>query len=126
MVNSAQNGTTDFIMCAKPDLTPIGKMGVWQDHEIGFLLEREFWGQGLAFEGLQICVPYLLGDGRMEYLTADTDPRNKASIGLLKKCGFAEDGYKEKTFEIGGEWVDSQYLRLTKERWAEVQNQTGT
>ena len=32
----SHNGVTDFIICLKPEMTPIGKIGIWQDREIGF------------------------------------------------------------------------------------------
>lgn len=53
-------------------------------------------------------------------ITADTDPRNSASINLLKKAGFVESGYLERSMQIGGEggeWVDSLYLKLERDVW---------
>ena len=117
MSESKQNGVTDFITTLQPDLLPIGKIGVWQDLEIGFLLSRQHWGKGLAKEALHAILPYLFTESGFESLTADIDPRNVASRGILEKMGFQEEAYVERTAEIGGEWVDSAYLRLTKERW---------
>ena len=119
MTNNTGNGVRDFIICLKPGLTPIGKCGVWEGNEIGFLLVKEQWGKGLALEALRVVLPQLFDDLGFESLVADIDPRNDASLGLLKKVGFEDDGYKEKTLEINGEWVDSQYLKLTGERWRE-------
>ena len=118
MMNGSQNGVTDFIMCLKPDLSPIGKIGVWQDEEIGFLLARSQWGNGLAQEALQVVLSYLFNDKGFAQLTADIDPRNAASRKLLNKVGFEEYDFKEKTVEINGEWVDSQYLKLTKTQFS--------
>ncbi|KXS93648.1 hypothetical protein AC578_4205 [Pseudocercospora eumusae] len=58
-------------------------------------------------------------DGRwaLDSITADTDPRNEASIGLLKGCGFLESGVVENTLMLGEEWCDSLYLRLEREEW---------
>lgn len=117
MIQSPQNGVTDFIICVKPHFVPIGKIGVWQDQEVGFLLARSHWGQGLAAEALRAVIPYFFKERGMSEITADTDPRNVASIGLLKKVGFEVFDFKEKTYEIGGVWVDSVYLRLTREEW---------
>ncbi|ETN47030.1 uncharacterized protein HMPREF1541_01220 [Cyphellophora europaea CBS 101466] len=120
MVGGSQNGLTDFVICLKPDMMSIGKIGVWQDQEIGFLLAKRHWGKGLAFEALQIILPYLFGTAGFSFLTADIDPRNKASEGLLRKVGFELDGYQERSMQIGNEWVDSQYLKLTKARWEQI------
>ena len=47
-------------------------------------------------------------------MTADADPHNEASLGLLRKLGFVETGRAERTFLIGGEWFDSVYLALRR------------
>jgi RimJ/RimL family protein N-acetyltransferase len=112
------NGTTDFVICLKEaDNKPIGKNGVWSGDEIGFILHRSQWGKGLAKEAVTKILPYLFDVRKMENITSDVDPRNQASIGLLKKFGFEEVGYREKTFQIGEEWVDSVDLKLSKEQW---------
>jgi [ribosomal protein S5]-alanine N-acetyltransferase len=120
MTESNGNGVRDFIICLKPDLTPIGKCGVWQDTEIGIIISREHWGKGLALEALQAVLPRLFDQLSFEELVADIDPRNKASEALLKKVGFEDDRYEEKTMQVGDEWVDSQYLKLTREVWRKV------
>ena len=113
------NGVSDFIICLKPDDKPIGKIGVWSGDEIGFLLDRSCWHKGLAKEALYGSIPYLFDTRKLDSITADIDPRNEASIGILKKVGFEVEKFEEKTLEIDGVWVDSLYLRLTKERWGE-------
>jgi [ribosomal protein S5]-alanine N-acetyltransferase len=118
MIDSSANGVTDFIICLKPNLVPIGKIGIWQGEEIGFLLARQYWGQGLAREALELISNHLFEKKGLILITADTDPRNAASIGLLKAVGFEEYEFKERTFQIGDEWVDSLYLKLTKEAWS--------
>lgn len=117
MVGGEQNGVTDFIICLKPDLIPIGKIGVWQGEEIGFLLSRSYWRQGLALEALNGILTYLFRYRDIGYITSDVDPRNVASINMLKKVGFEQYAFKEKSMEIGGAWVDSLYLKLDKQDW---------
>jgi RimJ/RimL family protein N-acetyltransferase len=91
----------------------IGKIGIWQQAEIGFILSRTFWRQGLATEALNAFIGYAFA-GATFYLTADVDPRNRASLALLQRVGFAETGRAEQTWQIGGEWSDSVYLRLDR------------
>ncbi|KIW66885.1 hypothetical protein, variant [Phialophora macrospora] len=122
MIAAPQNGTTDFIIIHKATAYSIGKIGVWQDQEIGFLLSRLYWGQGLAQEALHGVLSYLFGEKGMEEVTADVDPRNHRSIRLLEGVGFARTGFKEQTWEVGGEWVDSLYLGLRRERWVAREN----
>ncbi|KAK3703052.1 hypothetical protein LTR37_014663 [Vermiconidia calcicola] len=117
MTQGQHNGITDFIICLESKDEPIGKIGVWSGDEIGFLLNRSHWHKGLAKEALCGILPYLFGTGSFESLTADVDPRNEASLRILKKFGFEVERYEGKTLKVGDEWMDSVYLRLTKERW---------
>jgi RimJ/RimL family protein N-acetyltransferase len=98
----------DFIVTL--DGGVIGKMGAWQLPDFGYLLDPAHWGKGLASEALAAFLAHRRREGRT-FLTADTDPRNTASIRLLQRHGFAETGRAEKTWLIGGQWFDSIYWR---------------
>lgn len=194
MVTSPQNGITDFIVTLKqppptpiasststptsnisastPDNTPlpIGKIGIYRpapSNEIGFMISRTYWSQGLATEAKKCILDYLfsLGQGegnddaqaeseippqqsqttasnpsitsatpdpqsyttlsqldqlspwRYPRISADVDPRNEACKALLSRMGFQEIGFVERTDFIGGEWVDSVFYGLERERW---------
>lgn len=88
----------------------IGKMGAWQLPDFGYLLDRERWGKGYASEALAAFLAHRRREGST-FLTADTDPRNTASIRLLQRHGFMETGRAEKSWLIGGQWFDSIYWR---------------
>lgn len=120
MINSPNNGLTDFVVCLQTNDEPIGKIGVWAGDEIGFLLDRPFWHKGFAREALCAIIPYLFNERKFESISADVDPRNDASTGILKKMGFEIERFQERTLEVGGIWVDSLYLRLWKQRWEEL------
>jgi ribosomal-protein-alanine N-acetyltransferase len=121
MITSPQNGTTDFIIHHIATNTAIGKIGIWQDSEIGFMIAREFWRKGIVSEALKAVLPYYFEDMGYENITADIDPRNEASESILKKHGFAVVGRREQTWEIGGVWVDSSDLELKREEWRKSQ-----
>jgi len=120
MIDSPENGTTEFIMTHVPSQTIIGKIGIWQSSEIGFLISRAYWRQGLVSEALQAVIPYSFDEKGYERITADVDPRNDASIKILEKHGFVMTGRREKTFKIGGLWVDSVDLVLERTKWREM------
>lgn len=92
------------------DSVVIGKAGIWSKPELGFFLHRAHWHQGLMFEALQALLPHLFEAMSLSQITADVDPRNAASLGLLKRLGFTETGRAEKTIKINGVWCDSIYL----------------
>jgi RimJ/RimL family protein N-acetyltransferase len=89
----------------------IGKAGLWNNEEVGFILAPEFWGRGLAREALEAVIVRARARG-LARITADADPRNAASIGLLTRLGFARTGEARATIKVGDEWADSLYFEL--------------
>ena len=98
----------DFIVTLDGRL--IGKLGAWQLSEIGFLLAPAYWNKGYASEAFTAFIARRRALGSTE-LTADVDPRNAASLALLRRHGFIETGRAAATWQIGDEWCDSIYLR---------------
>ena len=100
----------DFIV--EQDGRVLGKVGCWRLPEVGFLLVRDAWGQGLASEALGAYLDRRRKLGEPQAIRADVDPRNTASLQLLKRHGFVETGRAARTWHVGGEWCDSIYLEL--------------
>jgi [ribosomal protein S5]-alanine N-acetyltransferase len=110
MITAPPETSDDFIL--ELDGQAIGKLGAWRLPEIGFLLARRHWGKGYAAEALAAFIAHAFGAGRADHLIADVDPRNAASLALLSRAGFQETGRARNTWEVGGVWCDSVYLRL--------------
>jgi len=89
----------------------IGKAGVWQRDEIGYIIAREAWGKGLAIEAVRAVIARAFGQGRAR-LHADVDPRNARALTLLDRLGFIKTGEAQRTYQIGADWTDSVYLEL--------------
>ncbi len=94
----------------------IGRLGVWKLPEIGFIFHSDVWGRGFASEALGAFIDHVFTTTDAAELTADVDPRNGASLTLLKKLGFQVTGEAKDTFHIGDEWSDSIYLSLPRPR----------
>lgn len=92
----------------------IGKAGCWRMPEIGFVLHPDYWGLGLAREAVAAAVASAFSRFPVDALIADVDPRNAASLGLLKGLGFVETGRAEGSWDVGGETCDSVYLALSR------------
>ena len=94
----------------------IGKIGIWQMPEMGFILHPDHWGRGYASEAAAAFVRYVFKAHPIAALPADIDPGNAASHGVLSKIGFVETGRAARTFNVGGAWSDSVYLGLRRGR----------
>lgn len=92
----------------------IGKAGCWRLPEIGFVLHPDYWRRGLAREALDAIIGRLFMRFPIHQITADVDPRNQASLGLLNRIGFHETGRAARTWLVGTEWCDSVYLALLR------------
>ncbi len=93
----------------------IGSAGIHAGDEIGFILHRAYWRQGLMRETLTDLIPWCSDALALPQITADTDPRNEASIALLTSLGFVETGRAERTILVGEEWCDSVFFCLSRE-----------
>lgn len=60
--------------------------------EVGYLLSKAFWGQGLATEGARASVQYGFEYLGLEAIIGITHPENIASQRVLEKLGMSFDG----------------------------------
>jgi [ribosomal protein S5]-alanine N-acetyltransferase len=69
--------------------------------------------QGLMSEGLAAVARFAFRSMKLHRLEANIQPGNRASIALVRACGFVKEGYSQRYLKIGGRWRDH-------ERWAIV------
>jgi ribosomal-protein-alanine N-acetyltransferase len=100
----------DFVV--EHDGALIGKAGLYRFPRIGFLFHPDHWGRGFASEALRFVLDRAFRVHRLARIEADVDPRNQASLACLTRLGFTEYDRQERTWLIGGEWLDSVYLEL--------------
>jgi RimJ/RimL family protein N-acetyltransferase len=59
-----------------------------QTIEVGYTIAPDNQRQGIAFEALSALLEYLAEQLKADTIHAFVDIENRASIGLLEKCGF--------------------------------------
>ncbi|SFS12713.1 GNAT family N-acetyltransferase [Yoonia litorea] len=109
---AAQERLTYFVI--EMDGRAIGNAGMYRGDEVGFILHPDFWRQGIVKEAMTAIIPYLFEVTDVAALTADIDPRNEGSAGILRSLGFHETGRAKNTYCINGEWSDSLYFALPR------------
>ena len=86
----------------------VGNIGSWTSEgkrEVGYWIERAFWGRGVATEALSAFL-------RLEQtrpLYAGVAKHNAASIRVLQKCGFT----LTHSVEEGSNDADASHVHLT-------------
>lgn len=70
----------------------IGRIGLyypesWPGLEVGWLLDRAYWGQGLAAEGGRAALDYAFQNLRADHVISIIQPENRGSIRVAEKIG---------------------------------------
>jgi len=76
-----------FIGLARQDLLGVSFMPC---HEIGWRLDRKYWGRGYATEGAKVALAYGLTELEIPIIYSYTSINNLPSINVMKKIGLLE------------------------------------
>lgn len=88
----------------------------WHSCTLGYELGQYAWGQGFMSESLNALLPWCFNNKDLNRVDAQIHPLNKASIKLVKKFGFVEEGLLREAGFWGGRYHDMlQYSLLRKE-----------
>jgi ribosomal-protein-alanine N-acetyltransferase len=85
--------------------------------EIGYILSRSCWGQGIAREAVTMVLDQLLITEGQRRVFADADPENVHSIGLLTSMGFVQEGHLRAEWETHIGVRDSLIFGLLRDEW---------
>lgn len=85
--------------------------------EIGYILNRSAWGQGIAREAVTMLLDQLLITEGQRRVFADADPENAASIGLLTSLGFQQEGHLRAEWKTHIGVRDSLIFGLLRDEW---------
>ncbi len=91
-----------FAICLKENNKVIGSLGIekygmedvlseffdYQGREIGFVLSKNYWGQGLMPEAVKAVIAYLFNEKKLDFITCGYFSLNVQSKKVQKKCGF--------------------------------------
>lgn len=90
--------------------------------EIGFVFNRDYWGQGYALESCRALVLQAFSKG-IHRIYAQCDPHNQRSWKLLEALGFHKEGHLKQNVYFWKDrdgrpiWKDSYiYARLSTDR----------
>ena len=113
-----------FLICRRDDDAIMGSIAISQIFRGGFLsaylgyqIGAEFARQGYMTEAIQLMLRYAFVDLKLHRLEANIQPGNVASIALVKRAGFAREGYSKRYLKIGGRWRDHERWAILVEDW---------
>jgi len=86
--------------------------------ELGYVLGRAHWGQGLMQEALHALCTQAFGPMGLRRLEAEVNPVNTASTTLLRRLGFSLEGcLRRRWVAKGSAPYDTHFFGLLADEW---------
>jgi len=85
--------------------------GSLQGAFLGYYAFVSHAGKGLMREGMRLVLKHAFQKLKLHRLEANIQPKNHASIELMRSCGFVREGFSRRYLKVNGRWKDH-------ERWA--------
>ena len=118
-VECEQDTGIRWAIVRKTDPRCIGTCGlVWHRQNfsayLSYDLAREFWNQGFATEALRPVIHFGFATMGLNRLSATTIPANAASMRVLQKLGFQEEGILRQWAFWKGQFQDLRCFSLLR------------
>jgi len=82
------------------------RRGVAQTASLGYWIGAPFARQGLMTSAIGLAIGFAFDHLQLHRVEAACLPGNGASIALLKRCGFEQEGLAKSYLKIAGLWQD--------------------
>jgi ribosomal-protein-alanine N-acetyltransferase len=79
--------------------------------EVGYLLARPYWGQGIASEAVDLMLAFAFGTLALSEVRATVMDGNERSLRLLERKGFGRQELMPRFRDVRGEMKDFWLLR---------------
>ena len=91
--------------------------GPFQSCFLGYALAEGQQGRGLMTGALRLGIAYMFGEMHLHRISANYVPHNTRSAAVLKRLGFAVEGYARDYLMIDGRWQDHILTSLLNPDW---------
>jgi [ribosomal protein S5]-alanine N-acetyltransferase len=89
--------------------------GRFQNGSLSYAAFAPAAGQGYMSEGLGLVLRYAFEQLRLHRLDAQIQPGNHASLRLVRRLGFRNEGYSPRLLFIDGAWRDHERWAITSD-----------
>jgi len=93
-----------------------------QRADIGYVLRRDHWGEGLATEAARLLLGFGFDQLGMRRIWATSHPDNLPSARVLEKIGLSYEGRMRDHLFVKGTWRDSLVYAITEPEWRAREN----
>jgi len=95
-----------------------------QQAEIGYTIALEWQRRGVAKTAVSRLLAYLFDERNLHRIIANADSENVASIALLQKLGFRQEGHFRESYQVNGAWHDEVQYALLHQEWQALHQET--
>jgi [ribosomal protein S5]-alanine N-acetyltransferase len=89
----------------------------WRCAEIGYTVHPDHWGRGYGTRIAVEAIDFAFTELGMHRVEATCDPRNLASIKILRRVGMTHEGTMRHTMELRDGWRDSHLFSVLQHEW---------
>ena len=93
------------------------RYGVISSGSLGYWIGQQYARNGHMSEALSVLLPFAFKTLNLHRLEAACLPDNHASIALLQKSGFQQEGVARKYLQINGVWQDHLLFALLEDEY---------
>ena len=113
-----------LLVCRCEDDTIIGAFnigeivrGLFKSAYLGYYAFAPHAGAGYMSEGLELVLHVAFRVLKLHRVEANVQPTNRRSLALVRRAGFAREGYSRRYVRIAGRWRDHVRMALLVEDW---------
>jgi [ribosomal protein S5]-alanine N-acetyltransferase len=124
LARSRRSDNTAFLIRRRVDGAIVGAVelsqivrGNFRSAYLGFHIGAPYARQGYMREALALVVQHAFTRLRLHRLEANVQPRNVASLALVRRFGFVREGYSRRYLRIARRWRDHERWTLLVEDW---------
>lgn len=87
---------------------------------IGFTVARQHQRRGYAHEMVSALFDHFFQVIGLHRVSADCDPRNAASWGLMESLGMRREAHHRQSMWFKGAWTDEYIYAILREEWRQA------
>lgn len=91
--------------------------GAWENATIGYFVDNEVGGRGLATEAVALALRFAFGPASLHRVQAAVMPHNARSRRVLEKNRFRHEGHAPRYLRLDGAWRDHDLFAITAEEY---------
>lgn len=93
-----------------------------REGEIGYLLDKPYWGKGYATEVAKALIDYGFEEHGMHRIIAKCDARNEGSYHVMEKCGMKREAHLREHRKTREGRRDTLIYGILRHEWKAAQS----